>query len=398
MGMLTQIYNGQVLTPEGWVKGGSIVIEDTRIKEVSKSSRQLEGMNKTIDAHNMYVVPGGIDLHCHGGGGHDFQECTREAFEIAAATHLRHGTTAIYATLSSSPIDMMERACQTCDELMRESNSTIMGMHLEGPYFNPSKAGAQMPEVIRIPDVNEYTHIVEDFDCMRRWDTAPELPGAVEMGKYITDKGIIAAIGHTAAEYADVKKAWDAGYTLATHFYNGMPGFHNVREFKHAGTVESIYLLEDMAVEVIADGIHVPSTLLNLVYHIKGVERTALCTDALAVTDSDSEHAFDPRVIIEDGVCKLSDRSALAGSIATMDRLIKTMTRVVNVPLHDTVRMASETPARIMGIYDRKGSIQRGKDADILLLDDDINLRSVFSLGEFVKGSDRIAPAIIEKR
>ena len=396
--MLTQIYNGQVLTPEGWVKGGSIVIEDTRIKEVSKSSRQLEGMNKTIDAHNMYVVPGGIDLHCHGGGGHDFQECTREAFEIAAATHLRHGTTAIYATLSSSPIDMMERACQTCDELMRESNSTIMGMHLEGPYFNPSKAGAQMPEVIRIPDVNEYTHIVEDFDCMRRWDTAPELPGAVEMGKYITDKGIIAAIGHTAAEYADVKKAWDAGYTLATHFYNGMPGFHNVREFKHAGTVESIYLLEDMAVEVIADGIHVPSTLLNLVYHIKGVERTALCTDALAVTDSDSEHAFDPRVIIEDGVCKLSDRSALAGSIATMDRLIKTMTRVVNVPLHDTVRMASETPARIMGIYDRKGSIQRGKDADILLLDDDINLRSVFSLGEFVKGSDRIAPAIIEKR
>ena len=293
---------------------------------------------------------------------------------------------------------MMERACQTCDELMREPKSTIMGMHMEGPYFNPSKAGAQMPEVIRIPDPNEYRHIVEDFDCMRRWSCAPELPGSIEMGKYITGKGIIAAIGHTAAEYPDVKKAWDAGYTLATHFYNGMPGFHNVREFKHAGTVESIYLLEDMAVEVIADGIHVPSTLLNLVYHIKGVERTALCTDALAVTDSDSEHAFDPRVIIEDGVCKLSDRSALAGSIATMDRLIKTMVRVVDVPLQDAVRMASETPARIMGIYDRKGSLQRGKDADILLLDDDINLRGVFSLGEFVKGSDRIAPAIIEKR
>ena len=383
--MLTQIFNGQVLTPEGWVKGGSIVIEDSRIKEVSKSSRQLEGMNKTIDAHNMYVVPGGIDLHCHGGGGHDFQECTREAFEIAAATHLRHGTTAIYATLSSSPIDMMEQACQTCDELMRESHSTIMGMHLEGPYFNPSKAGAQMPEVIRIPDANEYTHIVEDFECMRRWDTAPELPGAVEMGKYITGKGIIAAIGHTAAEYADVKKAWDAGYTLATHFYNGMPGFHNVREFKHAGTVESIYLLEDMAVEVIADGIHVPATLLNLVYHIKGVEHTALCTDALAVTDSDSEHAFDPRVIIEDGVCKLSDRSALAGSIATMDRLIRTMVMQAGIPLHDAVRMASETPARIMGIYDRKGSIQRGKDADILIMDDNCELNAVYAMGQLVE-------------
>ncbi|MBQ1485812.1 MAG: amidohydrolase family protein, partial [Muribaculaceae bacterium] len=317
--MLTQIYNGHVLTPEGWINGGSVIIEGSRVKEVSKSSRQMDGMDKTIDAHGMHVVPGGIDLHCHGGGGSDFQECTREAFETVAHTHLLHGTTAIYATLSSSPIDMMERACQTCDELMRDPASTIMGMHMEGPYFNPSKAGAQMPEVIRIPDPDEYRHIVEDFDCMRRWDTAPELPGAVEMGKYITGKGIVAAIGHTAAEYQHVKAAWDAGYTLATHFYNGMPGFHNVREFKHAGTVESVYLLEDMAVEVIADGIHVPATLLNLVYHMKGVERTALCTDALAVTDSDSEHAFDPRVIIEDGVCKLSDRSALAGSIATMD-------------------------------------------------------------------------------
>jgi len=340
------------------------------------------------------VVPGGIDMHVHGGGGCDFQECTPEAFKTAAATHLRHGTTAIYATLSSSPIDMMERACAVCDELMQEPNTTIMGMHMEGPYFNPSRAGAQMPEVIRVPNVQEYTHIVEDYDCMRRWDAAPELPGAVEMGKYVTGKGIVAAIGHTAAEYDDVKAAYDAGYSLATHFYNGMPGFHNVREYKHAGTVESVYLMENMAVEIIADGIHVPSTLLSLVYHMKGVERTALVTDALAVTDSDSEHAFDPRVIIEDGVCKLSDRSALAGSIATMDRLIKTMVRVVGVPLNDAVRMASETPARIMGIYDRKGSLQRGKDADVLLLDNDINLRSVFSMGEFVKGSDRIAPAI----
>ena len=383
--MLTQIYNGHVLTPEGWINGGSVIIEGSRVKEVSKSSRQMDGMDKTIDAHGMHVVPGGIDLHCHGGGGSDFQECTREAFETVAHTHLRHGTTAIYATLSSSPIDMMERACQTCDELMRDPASTIMGMHMEGPYFNPSKAGAQMPEVIRIPDPDEYRHIVEDFDCMRRWDTAPELPGAVEMGKYITGKGIVAAIGHTAAEYQHVKAAWDAGYTLATHFYNGMPGFHNVREFKHAGTVESVYLLDGMSVEIIADGIHVPLPILRLVHRMKGVERTALVTDALAVTDSDSDKAFDPRVIIEDGVCKLSDRSALAGSIATMDRLIRTMVMQAGIPLHDAVRMASETPARIMGIYDRKGSLQRGKDADILILDDSCNLKAVYAMGKLVE-------------
>ena len=382
--MLTQIYNGHVLTPEGWINGGSVIVEDSRIKEVTKSSRLLDGMDKAIDAHGMHIVPGGIDLHCHGGGGCDFQECTREAFETVAATHLRHGTTAIYATLSSSPIDMMERACQTCDELMKLPNSSIMGMHMEGPYLSPSKAGAQMPEIIRIPEPDEYRHIVEDFDCMRRWDTAPELPGAVEMGRYITGKGIVAAIAHTAAEYDHVKAAWDAGYTLATHFYNAMPGFHNVREFKHAGTVESIYLLEDMAVEVIADGIHVPSTLLNLVYHMKGVERTALCTDALAVTDSDSEHAFDPRVIIEDGVCKLSDRSALAGSIATMDRLIATAVHMAEIPLQDACRMVAETPARIMGVYDRKGSLQRGKDADVIILDKDIKLHAVYCMGQMV--------------
>ena len=220
---------------------------------------------------------------------------------------------------------------------------------------------------------------------MRRWDTAPELPGSIEMGQYITGKGIVAAIGHTAAEYQHVKAAWDAGYTLATHFYNAMPGFHNVREYKHAGTVESVYLMENMSVEMIADGIHVPIPILRLIHRMKGVERTALVTDALAVTASDSDKAFDPRVIIEDGVCKLSDRSALAGSIATMDRLIRTIVKDAELPLQDAVRMASETPARIMGIYDRKGSLQRGKDADIAIYDQDLNLQSVYSLGELAQ-------------
>lgn len=355
---------------------------DGHILEVTKSSHVIDKADRTINAHGMHVVPGGIDLHCHGGGGSDFMEGTAEAFRTAVSTHMRHGTTSIFPTLSSSTLPMIEAACETCDTLMREPGSPIMGLHLEGPYFNPRKAGAQMPEIIRIPDVEEYTHIVEDYDCVRRWDVAPELPGAVLMGRYITGKGIVAAIGHTAAEYPEVKAAYEAGYTLATHFYNAMPGFHNVREYKHAGTVESVYLMENMAVEMIADGIHVPIPILRLIHRMKGVERTALVTDALAVTDSDSDKAFDPRVIIEDGVCKLSDRSALAGSIATMDRLLHTIVKKAELPLQDAVRMASETPARIMGIYDRKGSLQRGKDADVLLLDDDVQLQGVFAMGE----------------
>ena len=181
-----------------------------------------------------------------------------------------------------------------------------------------------------------------------------------------------------------------AGYGLATHFYNGMPGFHNVREFKHAGTVEAVYLMENMTVEMIADGIHVPPTLLKLVYHTKGVERTAMVTDALAVAASDSNKAFDPRVIIEDGVCKLADRSALAGSIATMDRLIATAVHLADIPLQDACRMVAETPARIMGVYDRKGSLQRGKDADILILDNDIKLHAVYCMGKQVNLVDKI--------
>ena len=158
-----------------------------------------------------------------------------------------------------------------------------------------------------------------------------------------------------------------------------------MREYKHAGTVESVYLMENMSVEMITDGIHVPTTIMKLIHRMKGVERTALVTDALAVTDSDSDRAFDPRVIIEDGVCKLSDRSALAGSIATMDRLIRTAVTQADIPLRDAVRMASETPARIMGIYDRKGSIQRGKDADLIIMNEDLRLKSVYAMGQKVE-------------
>ena len=151
--MLTQIYNGHILTPQGWINGGSVVLDGHTIVEVSKSARIMPDVDATVDADGDHVLPGGIDLHCHGGGGSDFMEGTREAFENAALTHLKHGTTAIYATLSSSTLPMMEAACQTCSDIMRDDPlTTIMGLHLEGPYFNPSRAGAQMPEIIRVPD------------------------------------------------------------------------------------------------------------------------------------------------------------------------------------------------------------------------------------------------------
>ena len=262
-----------------------------------------------------------------------------------------------------------------------------MGLHIEGPYFSLEMAGAQMPEYIVPPRQEDYIPIVEQYPCIRRWDAAPEIPGTAAFGKYITSKGLVAAIAHTKAGFKDVEAAFDAGFHHATHFYNAMPGFHKYHEYKHEGTVESVYLIDAFTVEVIADGIHVPPIILKLVHKMKGVQKTCLITDALACSASDSQVAFDPRVIIEDGVCKLADRSALAGSIATIDRLIRTCVHMADIPLEDAVRMASETPARIMGIQDRKGSIAIGKDADLLILDRALNLCGVWSMGRLVEGT-----------
>ena len=382
--MLTQIINGKIHTPQGWLKNGSVIISDNKILEVSNCDLPVVGA-KMVDARGMYIVPGGVEIHVHGGGGRDFMEGTEDAFRTAVDAHMQHGTTSIFPTLSSSSIPMIRAAAETTEKLMAEKDSPVLGLHLEGHYFNMKMAGGQIPEYIKNPDPNEYIPLLEETNCIKRWDASPELPGALQFGKYVKSKGILVSVAHTQAEFEDIKAGYDAGYTHATHFYNAMPGFHKKNEYKYEGTVESIYLMDDMTVEAIADGIHVPPTILRLIYKIKGVEKTALITDALACAASDSKVAFDPRVIIEDGVCKLADRSALAGSIATMDRLIQTMTFQAEVPLFDVIRMISETPSKIMGVYDRKGSLERGKDADILLLDKDLNVAAVWSMGKMVK-------------
>ncbi len=382
--MLKQIVNGRILTPEGWLRDGSVIIEGNKILEVSNCHLPVVGA-EIIDAHGCDVVPGGIEMHVHGGGGRDFMEGTEDAFRTAVDAHMQHGTTAIFPTLSSSTMPMIRAAVATTEKLMAEPDSPVMGLHLEGHYLSLEMAGGQIPENIKNPDPAEYEPLLSSTRCIKRWDAAPELPGIREFGACCVRHGVLPSVAHTAAEYPDVKAAYEAGFTHATHFYNAMKGFHKVREYKHEGTVESVYALPDMTVEMIADGIHVPPVILRMIYLVKGVERTAMITDALACAASDSQTAFDPRVIIEDGVCKLSDRSALAGSIATMDRLVRTAVQQAGIPMEDACRMVSETPARIMHIYDRKGSLQRDKDADIILFDSDQQLRFVMQMGRVVR-------------
>lgn len=381
--MLKQIVNGHILTPKGWLEGGSVIIEDNKIKAVSNIDLHIVDA-EIIDAKGCYVVPGGIDLHTHGGGGRDFIEGSEDAFRAAVNAHMKHGTTTIYPTLSSSTIPSIEAACQVCQKLMAEENSPVLGLHIEGSYINPKQAGAQNPVLIKAPLPDEYETLLNKYSCIKRWDVAPELQGSVEFITECRKHGVLTALTCTRATYEDVVAAHDAGLSHAAHFYNAMPVVYKEHEFKVPGTVESVYALQDMTVEVIADGIHVPPVMLNVVYQIKGVEETALITDSLAYAASEGNVSSEPSVILEDGVCKLADHSALAGSIATMDVLIRTCIHRAEIPMVDVFRMVSETPAKIMGIFDRKGSIEEGKDADIMMFDDDIDLTYVMQMGNEV--------------
>ena len=381
--MLTQIINGKIFTPQGWLEEGSVLIRDNHILEVTNCDLPLIGA-KQVDARGRYIVPGYVCMNAHGGGGHDFTECTEEAFRAAVKTHQLHGATSIFPTLSPMAFDDIRKGIAVCEKLMAEPDTSVLGLHLKGPYLNPKRASDQFGDNLAEPDAAAYTSLVESTGCIKRWDASPELPGALEFARYLKSKGIVATISHTEAEYQEVKDAFEAGFTHVSHFYNGMPGFHKNREYKYEGTVESVYLIDDITIELIADGRHLPDTILKLAYKVKGVEKTCLVTASLAYAGVDAKEVDDPSIVIEDGVCKSRETKQLVGSVATMDVLVQNMVKA-GVPLEDVLRMASETPAKIMGVYDRKGSLEKGKDADILILDKKLRIRSAWSKGQLIE-------------
>ena len=261
---MKQIYNGRILTPEGWLKGGSVITEGNKIVTIARNELPIVGAER-IDAKGGDIVPGGIEQHCHGGGGRDFMEGTEEAFHVAVNAHMQHGTTSIFPTLSSSTMPMIYAAVETTEKLMQEKDTPVLGLHLEGHYLNMDMAGGQMPENIKDPDPEEYIPLLNLTNCVKRWSTAPELPGTDAFGKFCRDRGVLNAIAHTKANYPEVKAAYDIGFTHANHFFNAMRGFHKNREYKYEGTVESVLDIEGMTVEMIADGIHVPPIMLHMV-------------------------------------------------------------------------------------------------------------------------------------
>lgn len=382
---LIQIVNGKVITPQGVDRQARLVLKAGRIAEITREQGGVEGA-QTIDAQGAYVAPGCIDTHLHGGDGHDFTEATPEAFRAIAYAHATQGVTTLYPTLAVAPTTVFRQAIKACETVVSQpyEGARIEGLHLEGNYINPLLKGGQDERFIQLPDPVEYQELLESTRLIKRWTAAPELPGALEFARYAHSKGILVSLGHTAADYPTVKRAYEAGFTHATHFYNAMSGVHKQREYKHEGTIESVYLVPEMTVELVADGIHVPPAILRLVCAFKGIDRISLISDAMAAAAClRPEHLrLDPRMIVEDGVCKLADRSALTGSIASGIRLIQVMAEKAEIPVADCVRMAATNPARLMGIDDRKGSIERSKDADLILFDENFRLQSVWIGGK----------------
>lgn len=386
--MVTKIANGRLIVGGQVQDGLNVILEDGRIAEVT--ARDLPS-DTVIDARGQYVSPGFIDIHTHGGGDADFMDGTPEAFLTAAELHARFGTTTLVPTATSGTAEEMSGMEAAFEQALskNERGADMPGLHLEGPYFSMAQRGAQDPKYVRNPDPAEYLPLLGHSRHILRWSAAPELPGALEFGRELKRRGILAAIGHTDADYDQVAAAAQAGYSHVTHLYSCMSTVHRKNAFRYAGVVEAAYLLDELTVEVIADGVHLPASLLQFVYRFKGPDKIALVTDSMrgaGMPDGLSvlgSRKNGQQVLIEDGVAKLMDRSAFAGSVATTDRLVRNMIRLGGASLPDAVKMATETPARIMGFVDR-GRLQAGLRADLVFFDDEIRVSRTMVAGRTV--------------
>jgi N-acetylglucosamine-6-phosphate deacetylase len=390
-----KIFNARIITPYRVIANGCVIIENGRIACVSEADIPC-GDCFLIDAHQYYVSPGFIDIHTHGAGGSDFMDGTAEAFFHAAEVHARYGATSIVPTTSACSVEELKNTLEAFKSA-KQSNThgaKLLGLHLEGPYFSMKQSGALDPRYIHNPRPEEYMKILGWSDDIIRWSAAPELEGALEFGRIVSERGILVSIAHSDAIFEQVREAYEiGGYRHITHLYSAMSGVKRIDGLRYAGVIESAYLIDGLTVEIIADGMHLPESLLKLIYKIKGAGKIALVTDSMrAAAMPDGPSIFGSlrdgqNVIVEDGVAKLPDKSAFAGSVATTDRLVRTMVNIAGVELTEAVRMVTSTPAAIIG-QKSKGSLDQGKDADIVIFDENINVKMTMVEGNLIFASD----------
>jgi len=386
------VKGGRIITKTRIIPDGAILVEDGIIREVFEQMPAIPPQAECIDANGLYISPGFIDIHVHGGGGSDFLTGEQTNNETICKLHLRHGTTSIVPTLSTSDRPSFDRALEaiTKSSTAMRDGPNIPGIHMECPYFAQSQRGAQSEHFIRNPDPKEYLSLLEHFPNIIRWAVAPELPGAIKMGQDLHAQGVHLSIGHSDALYDEVLLAYENGYDCITHLYSATSIVRRINAFRFAGIVEAAFYLDGMTVEIIADGKHLPPSLLRLIYKIKGPDHICLVTDGISAAGLQGQtgEIFDTSskqmIVIEDDVGKLLDRQSFAGSIATADKLVRNMIKLADVPLIQAVKMMSATPARMIGLEKRKGAISPGMDADLLVFDEDINIRHVMVGGRML--------------
>lgn len=380
--------NGRVVLPDRVEEKGSVLIDGEKILAVNVP---CPADAQRIDVAGNYILPGFIDIHVHGGGDWDFMDGKAEAFPNVARAHCAHGTTALCPTTMTCPDELLE---QTIDMFLEtdkkpEGGAELLGLHLEGPYFSAASKGAQPICEQRIPEREGLERILDRAQgTILRWDGAPEIPNMGLFAKVMAERGVLASLAHSAATAEQAMEAYDWGFSHVTHFYNACTTFHKVDGIVHSGIVEATYLRDDVTIELIGDGRHIPKESMLLALRIKGPDNIALITDAMRAAGVDCKISIlgardtGVPVVIKDDVAQLPDFSSYAGSIATMDRCLRTAYRDYGIPLWQVSRMLSMTPARLCGVQDRKGSLEKGKDADIVVMNEELMIDRVYVRGQ----------------
>jgi N-acetylglucosamine-6-phosphate deacetylase len=386
--MRTLIKNAKVVTIDKVFKG-CVAFTDGIIDYVGEAEIAAD---EIIDAEGGYVVPGFIDIHCHGGNNLEFMDAKVEEFGKIAEFHKSHGTTTLYATTLAADMGETVAALENFKAYKeKHPNSTLEGVHLEGPWLNPAQCGAQNTSYMRLPCAAELSELKEKYPFIYKVGAAPELEGGAEFGETGKKLGIVMSPAHTDGTFLDMEEALRHGYSIMTHLYSGMKGTERKNAYRVAGAVEAGLYFDAYYVEIIADGKHLPLELLKYIHKAKTADRICMITDAIRAAGLPNgsetkigslERGLD--VIVEDDVAKLPDRQAFAGSTATTDRLFKTMSKAIGTKpaaMIDLVKMSSTTPAKVMGLSDR-GEIKEGKLADLVILNSELDLVKVITAKE----------------
>ncbi|MFD3661923.1 N-acetylglucosamine-6-phosphate deacetylase [Streptomyces sp. NPDC058659] len=364
-----------VVLPTGIVENGRVIVDGERI-----TGSAPEGA-PTVDLTGHWVVPGFVDMHNHGGGGASFTSGTVDDVLTGVHTHRLHGTTTVVASFVTGDMDFLTQRAGLLSELAEQGE--IAGLHFEGPFISPCRKGAHDETLLRDPDPAEVRKLIDAGRGQAKMVTlATELPGGIDSVRLLAEHGVIAAIGHTDATYEQTVAAIDAGATVATHLYNAMPALGH----RTPGPIAALLEDERITVELINDGTHLHPASLELAFHHAGAERVAFITDAMdAAGFGDGTYSLGPMAVeVKDGVARLVEGGSIAGSTLTLDRAFKRAATIDGLPVESVVQAISANPARLLGVYDRVGSLEPGKDADLVVLDAEFNLKGVMRKGAWI--------------